>query len=153
MLGKLYFHVLKVKISKIIPFCMLLFTVSSNSSMLPASIDKVETYRINDFLVRVIKHNMEVNPILEIDKIITPEFCVIDSIKINSVTVANEELSFNESSGVFVESISSKHNEILFSLEYFYLEGGSNYIDCAISFNDNSITTPKCSYKDSVSSE
>ncbi|WP_261858206.1 hypothetical protein [Photobacterium sanguinicancri] len=91
---------------------------------------------------------MEVNPILEIDKISTPEFRVIDSLKIKSVIVGNEELIFNGSSGVFVESFSSKNSDIFFSLEYFYLEGGSNYIDCVVSFNEGLISAPKCGYKD-----
>ncbi|MGF1836408.1 hypothetical protein [Photobacterium sanguinicancri] len=93
-------------------------------------------------------HNMEVNPIVEIDKISTPEYMVIDSLKIKSVIVGNEKLIFNESSGVFVESFSSKNNDIFFSLEYFYLEGGSNYIDCVISFDEGLISAPKCGYKD-----
>jgi len=127
---------------------MLLFSFSASSSVLPASIDKVETYRVNDFLVRVVKHNMEVNPILEIDTISTPEFIVTDSIKIKSVTVGNEELIFNGSSGVFVESFSLKNHEVFFSLEYFYLDGGSNYVDCVVSFNEGLISAPKCGYKD-----
>lgn len=132
----------------VIPYCMLLFSVSSYSSALPASIDKVETYRINDFLVRVIKHNMEVNPILEIDKIITPEYKIVNSLKINSINVNDEALSFNESSGVFVESFSSKDDKVLFSLDYFHLDGGSNYIECVVSFSANLILLPKCNYKE-----
>jgi hypothetical protein len=130
------------------PYCMLLFSVPSYSSALPASIDKVETYRVNDFLVRVIKHNMEVNPILEIDKIITPEYKIVNSLKINSIIVNDDELKFNESSGVFVESFSSKDDNVLFSLDYFHLDGGSNYIECTFSFGANLINPPKCNYKE-----
>ncbi len=149
MFSNLYPYGAKFMMSKVISCCcMLLFSFSASSSVLPASIDKVQTYRVNDFLVRVVKHNMEVNPILEIDKISTPEFRVIDSLKIKSVIVGNEELIFNGSSGVFVESFSSKNSDIFFSLEYFYLEGGSNYIDCVVSFNEGLISAPKCGYKD-----
>lgn len=96
---------------------------------------------------------MEVEPLLEIDKISTPEFRVIDSIEIRSVFIENKELKFNSSSGVFIESISSRNSELLFSLEYFYLDGGSDYIDCTISINTSSMSTPTCIYKEGVNSE
>ena len=149
MFSNLYPYSVKFIMSKVMSCCcMLLFSLTASSSVLPASIDKVQTYRVNDFLVRFVMHNMEVNPIVEIDKISTPEYMVIDSLKIKSVIVGNEKLIFNESSGVFVESFSSKNNDIFFSLEYFYLEGGSNYIDCVISFDEGLISAPKCGYKD-----
>ncbi|EGQ7966468.1 hypothetical protein ABRZ79_01750 [Vibrio vulnificus] len=153
MLCKFLFSSLNMRNLIVIASFILICSVHTHATTLPVSIDRVETYRINGFLIRVVKHNMEVKPLLEIDKISTPEFRVIDSIEIRSVFIENKEFKFNSSSGVFIESISSRNSELLFSLEYFYLVGGSDYIDCAISINTSSMSPPTCIYKEGVNSE
>ncbi|MGR5130634.1 hypothetical protein [Photobacterium swingsii] len=133
---------------KSLVYCCVLFpSFLTYSSNLPASIDRVMTYRVNDYLVRVIEHNTEVNPILEIDKITTPEYKVINGIAITSVDIGGERLLFNKSSGVYIESISVKNTNVLFSFEYFYLEGGSNFIDCVVAITAVGIDLPNCTYQ------
>ncbi|ENT6844707.1 hypothetical protein ACFD7L_004548 [Vibrio vulnificus] len=153
MLCKFLFFSFNIRNLIAISSFILIYSVYTHATTLPVSIDRVETYRINGFLIRIVKHNMEVEPLLEIDKITTPEFRIVDSLEITSVFIEDKELKFNLSSGVFIESISSRNNEVLFSLEYFYLDGGSDYIDCAISINTSSMSNPKCIYKDGVNSE
>ncbi|MEJ3628782.1 hypothetical protein WFH55_13300, partial [Vibrio vulnificus] len=87
MLCKFLFFSFNIRNLIAISSFILIYSFHTHATTLPVSIDRVETYRINGFLIRIVKHNMEVEPLLEIDKITTPEFRIVDSLEITSVFI------------------------------------------------------------------
>ncbi|MGR5212221.1 hypothetical protein ACPV4A_16840 [Vibrio rotiferianus] len=117
-------------------------------AVLPASLSSVSSYRVNEQLVRIAIHNMEVNPLIEIDTIDTPGYTLNDSKKINSILLDKKVLAFAESAGVFVEDYGKRGTKLFFVLDYFYLQSGSVLVDCEVSFNKGKIMQPECSVKE-----
>lgn len=121
---------------------------SSAYAVLPASLSSVSSYRVNEQLVRIAIHNMEVNPLIEIDTIDTPSYTLNDSKKIKSILLDREVLAFTDSAGVFVEDYGKRGTKLFFVLDYFYLQSGSVLVDCEVSFNKGKIMQPECSVKE-----
>ncbi|UMM05964.1 hypothetical protein MKR81_18180 [Vibrio campbellii] len=121
---------------------------SSAYAVLSASLSSVSSYRVNEQLVRIAIHNMEVNPLIEIDTIDTPSYTLNDSKKIKSILLDKEVLAFTDSAGVFVEDYGKRGTKLFFVLDYFYLQSGSVLVDCEVSFNKGKILQPECSVKE-----
>ncbi|WP_394156977.1 hypothetical protein [Vibrio campbellii] len=121
---------------------------SSANAVLSASLSSVSSYRVNEQLVRIAIHNMEVNPLIEIDTIDTPSYTLNDSKKIKSILLDKEVLAFTDSAGVFVEDYGKRGTKLFFVLDYFYLQSGSVLVDCEVSFNKGKIIQPECSVKE-----
>ncbi|WP_256867198.1 hypothetical protein [Vibrio campbellii] len=121
---------------------------SSANAVLSASLSSVSSYRVNEQLVRIAIHNMEVNPLIEIDTIDTPSYTLNDSKKIKSILLDKEVLAFTDSAGVFVEDYGKRGTKLFFVLDYFYLQSGSVLVDCEVSFNKGKIMQPECSVKE-----
>ncbi|MGR4988648.1 hypothetical protein ACPV3U_03625 [Vibrio rotiferianus] len=117
-------------------------------AVLPASLSSVSSYRVNEQLVRIAIHNMEVNPLIEIDTIDTPSYTLNDSKKIKSILLDKEVLAFTDSAGVFVEDYGKRGTKLFFVLDYFYLQSGSVRVDCEVSFNKGKIMQPECLLKE-----
>jgi len=121
---------------------------SSAYAVLSASLSSVSSYRVNEQLVRIAIHNMEVNPLIEIETIDTPSYTLNDSKKIKSILLDKEVLAFTDSAGVFVEDYGKRGTKLFFVLDYFYLQSGSVLVDCEVSFNKGKIMQPECSVKE-----
>ncbi|EKO3803457.1 hypothetical protein [Vibrio harveyi] len=128
--------------------CIVFLIPSSAYAELPASLSSVSKYRINEQLVRIAIHNMEINPLIEVDTIDTPSYRLNDSKKINSILLDKEVLAFSDSAGVFVEDYGKRGTKLFFVLDYFYLQSGSVLVDCEVSFNKGKIMQPECSVKE-----
>ncbi|WP_230854057.1 hypothetical protein [Vibrio campbellii] len=128
--------------------CIVFLIPSSAYAVLPASLSSVSSYRVNEQLVRIAIHNMEVNPLIEIDTIDTPSYTLNDSKKIKSILLDKEVLAFTDSEGVFVEDYGKRGTKLFFVLDYFYLQSGSVLVDCEVSFNKGKIIQPECSVKE-----
>ena len=116
-------------------------------SLLPLSVASVETHRVDDSLIRIVRHNMELKPLLEIERITTPGRTLAEALRIDSVTVEGELLEFKDITGVFVESISLNDSTVVFVLDYFFLRGGSVLIRCVVDVGNNQLGTPNCKYQ------
>lgn len=121
---------------------------SSAYAVLSASFSSVSSYRVNEQLVRIAIHNMEVNPLIEIDTIDTPSYTLNDSKKIKSILLDKEVLAFTDSAGVFVEDYGKRGTKLFFVLDYLYLQSGSVLVDCEVSFNKGKIMQPECLLKE-----
>ncbi|HHC7352623.1 TPA: hypothetical protein ACN30S_001291 [Vibrio campbellii] len=128
--------------------CIVFLIPSSAYAVLPASLSSVSSYRVNEQLVRIAIHNMEVNPLIEIDTIDTPSYTLNDSKKIKSILLDKEVLAFTDAAGVFVEDYGKRGTTLFFVLDYFYLQSGSVLVDCEVSFNKGKIIQPECSVKE-----
>lgn len=128
--------------------CIVFLIPSSTYAALPASLSSVSSYRVNEQLVRIAIHNMEVNPLIEVDTIDTPSYTLNDSKKINAILLDKEVLAFTDSAGVFVEDYGKRGTKLFFVLDYFYLQSGSVLVDCEVSFNKGKIMQPECSVKE-----
>lgn len=133
---------------KSILMCIVFLIPYSVYAVLPASLSSVSSYRVNEQLVRIAIHNMEVNPLIEIDTIDTPSYTLNDSKKINAILLDKEVLAFTDSAGVFVEDYGKRGTKLFFVLDYFYLQSGSVLVDCEVSFNKGKILQPECSVKE-----
>lgn len=113
-------------------------------SSLPYSVDRVETFRVNEQLVRVIVHNMELEPRLDLELMAAPSGKLLDSTTVTKIQVNGELLDFAQSSGVFVEGVEAADSGVQVTFDYFYLQGGSNLIKCYVVVQTGSIGEPEC---------
>lgn len=100
------------------------------ASNVPTSVNRIEAYRINGMLVRVIKHNMEIEAKIDFELLTTPDLTLLDSLSISQITLDGEQLDFAGSDGVFVEDIREQGSGVLVVFDYFYSGGGSDLIAC-----------------------
>ena len=114
---------------------------------LPMSVDSVETHRVDDSLIRIVRHNMELKPLLEIERMATTSnMTLVEALRIEAVMVEGELLQFNDTAGVFVESISLNNGVVAFVLDYFFLRGGRALIRCVVDVGNNRLGPLACSY-------
>ena len=114
---------------------------------LPLSIDSVSTHRVGENLVRIIQHNMELLPALEVDLLSTPNVKRLDHLIVDVITVNGEKLFFSKAEGVFIEEVSKTKSGMEFVLEYYFPEkdgGDSVRIKCVIKVKDQKLSIPSC---------
>ena len=103
-----------------------------NSSGVPVSINKIETHRVNDYLIRIVKHNMELEPKVELELFQPPEMNLKDYLSITSVKTAERLYSFKESDGVFVEDIKVNKGTVEITFEYYVPKSEPVRLECKI---------------------
>lgn len=117
---------------------------TKQSSGVPLSINKIETYRIKNQVVRIIKHNMEINPKIELELIKTPELTIQDYLVIASVKTPNREYIFKKSDGVFVEALDVDGDEIQITFEYYVPKGSTIALNCKIIVSEKAFEPTQC---------
>lgn len=117
---------------------------TEQSSGVPLSINKIETHRIKDHVVRIIKHNMEIAPKIELELIKTPEFTIQDYVTITSANTSDREYVFKKSDGVFVEAIKVKGEEIQITFEYYVPKGNTILLNCKIVVTEKELKPTLC---------
>ncbi len=123
---------------------------TSTEAFIPLSIDSVETHRAGETLVRIIKHNMEITPKLELERLSAPNLKLIEQLTITSLVASGEKLTFADSEGVFIESIKVADSAITLSFDFSYSGGGSSLILCTLPLTDanfGSLTCHKEAYR------
>lgn len=148
------FHITVQKHSHLIPLIVAVLLTGSTSlyaeSDIPLSIRHIETKRIDNSLVRIIKHNMEMNPVLEIERLKIPGSDFVDKMTIKSVAVEHLgnklDLEFEKSSGVFIEEIKFDNGYVVFDLEFLGLtHRDPNFnLQCSVDVRNNEFSAPKC---------
>lgn len=113
-------------------------------STVPSSVINVEVERIGKNVVRVIQHNMEANPKLEIERLNTPNLELVDYLALTSLTVNGETFKFIDSQGVFVESLSITKTAVEVTFDFYFLTGGSALINCSIDLLSEKLTLLPC---------
>lgn len=128
----------------LLPSCSMAGMPEADNSYLPLSIDQVETYRVEEHLLRLIKHNMEIKPRFELELIDPSGPTGMDRREVTSIRLNGETLSFAESAGVFVESMGVNKEGATLVLEYFHLRGHVDRVECVIPVVNRKIASPKC---------
>lgn len=113
----------------------------------PASVSRVEAYRIGEHLVRVVVHNMEIASKLEVELFETPDLNLIQTLTISSITVDGEALGFEQAAGVYVEAVREGVDNVTVDFDYCYAEGGSDMISCDIRVGHSALIGPECRKK------
>lgn len=119
-------------------------SIRSEYLWVPLSVDKVETYRVAENLIRVVRHNMELMPKIDLEMLSTPSVELVDAVSIHAITVDGEMLDFAESNGVFIEGVQAQDSTITIELDYYYADGGSDLITCLIAVKQDSFGKPRC---------
>lgn len=119
------------------------------SSTIPLGINHVQTQRVADSVIRVIKYNMEVTPQFEIERLETPRFKLAERMVINKLKVGNRWIDFTNSAGTFIDGMSFKKGIFHFTVEHFFAgtSGGETTLKCKIDANNNKLSKPVCSEK------
>lgn len=130
-------------------FCILLTSCiaiakQQESSGIPASINKIDMQRVRDQLVRVIKHNMELEPKIELELFQPPEMTLKDYLSITSVKTSQQGYSFKESDGVFVEDIKINENSVEITFEYYPKKSDAITLNCSIPILENNFGSTIC---------
>lgn len=118
---------------------------SQKSSGVPVSINKIETHRVNDYLIRIIKHNMELEPKVELELFQPPEMNLKDYLSIVSVKTAERLYSFKESDGVFVEDIKVNKGTVEITFEYYAPKSEAIRLECKIPTSAKGFAPIACS--------
>jgi len=119
-------------------------------SEIPLSVDSVQTYRVNKSLIRIIQHNMEMSPRLEIQRLSTPGIKLVEELIIENIKLKNQMIDFSDSSGTYIESLVLANGVIKFSIEHFFSgsSGGEIFIDCTLDVKGNQFSQPVCVEKE-----
>lgn len=117
---------------------------ASKQPVIPLSVDHVETHRVGDHLVRVIQHNMELLPQINLELLSVPTVSLIDSIAIDSIQLDGKKRRFSDSSGVFVEGITIENNSIQIKLDYYFSDEDAAMVSCSVRITDT-FQPPECS--------
>ncbi len=93
---------------------------------------------------------MELQPILEIELLKTPQIALKKNLTISSVIVGEKIIDFRNSAGTFVESLNIKDGKVNFEIEHYYpgSSGGSIYISCSVNVKNNTLSQPLCHEKE-----
>ena len=119
---------------------------SNEKPTIPVSINEVKTQLIDKNLIRIIQYNTEVEPKLVIERLSRPRLNVLEKLVIKKVKVGNRKIDFEDTAGVFVESLKIVDNKIIFPV-YFVFSGkggGAIDFDCTVKVNDDTFSKPKC---------
>jgi hypothetical protein len=116
-------------------------------AFIPVSINQVQMDVIEGHIVRVIQHNMELNPVLQFELMTRPRFEVVDHLTLTSIPFNGEELSFKDSSGAFVEAVKIREKDIVIDFDYFYLKGGEVLLNCILPVKEGKFLAVSCTRK------
>ncbi|OZG70767.1 hypothetical protein BTA51_24620 [Hahella sp. CCB-MM4] len=130
-------------------FCLLLLSPIACSALtettgIPASVSQVQTEIVNGQIVRIIQHNMELNPTVQFELLSRPNFEAIQTLTISEIPYDGEMLSLKDSSGAFVEDISIENNHVNILFDYYFLEGGSVLLECELPVTKESFDALQC---------
>ncbi len=121
-------------------FSLACWSCSANTAekkpVIPLSIDHVETHRTGENLVRIIRHNMEILPQIDLELLSTPTLTLLDHLAINHIQLDGKERSFAQSAGVFVEDITLKGNKIRLTLDYYFSDEDSSIVVCEVTIHN-----------------
>ncbi len=116
----------------------------TNSSGVPVSVNHVELALLGDDIVRVIKHNMEANPILQFEIMERPDFTVLETLTISEISVGDTVMNFKNSSGVFIEELNVEDDHIFVLFDYIPLNGSNQLIACSLSVENSRFKPLAC---------
>lgn len=136
----------------LVSFCCILSApvISGNlKSDIPLSIDSVQTHRVADSLIRIIRYNMEFTPKLVIQRIETPKLKLSQQLIINKLKIKDKIIDFNHSAGTFIESLNLIKGIVKFTVMHYYpgTSGGEITLNCKVDVNNNKISNPICKEK------
>ncbi len=131
---------------------LLVFMVSQfacaekTTSSIPLAINHVQTQRVADSVIRIIKYNMEETPRFEIERIKTPKFKLAERVIITKLKVGNRLIDFRNSAGTFIDGMFFEKGVFHFTVEHFFAgtSGGEITIKCKIDANNNKLSKPSC---------
>jgi hypothetical protein len=116
------------------------------TSSIPLAINHVQTQRVADSVIRIIKYNMEETPRFEIERLETPKFKLAERIIITKLKVGKRWIDFKNSAGTFIDGMGFKKGIFYFTVEHFFAgtSGGEIILKCKIDTNNNKLSKPVC---------
>lgn len=102
---------------------------------LPRSIVQVTTDLVGEHIVRVIQHNMELNPLVQFEIMQRADFSLVDTLTLTEVPFQGRQLSFKNSSGAYIEGVEINEEQILIEIEYSPLQGEAIQLSCTLPVN------------------
>ncbi|AZZ89926.1 hypothetical protein EUZ85_04070 [Hahella sp. KA22] len=130
--------------------CFLLLTFIVRSALaettgIPASVSQVQTKIVNGQVVRIVQHNMEINPIIQFEILSRPDFEPLQTLTVGELPYRVETLSLRDSSGAFVEKVIVGDTHISIVFEYFFIEGQSALFECQLPVSGKHFGSFQCS--------
>lgn len=113
-------------------------------SGVPVSVNHIELGLVGDRIVRVIQHNMELNPIVQVEILSRPDYKIINTTTIIELPFGEKNLNLKKSSGAFVEELSINDDHVNMVFEYFPLKGSSIMLSCNLAINTDEFSKLKC---------
>ncbi|MGH1485985.1 MAG: hypothetical protein ACRBCI_07155 [Cellvibrionaceae bacterium] len=113
---------------------------------IPLAVAELDSFRIGNEIVRVIRSYPDYSPVIYIERIATPEFALLESLAVNSVTLKNgEQLSFTKNiSGVYADKVVMKDKTLHIAFEYFPEKGNGFLINCTLAVSAKSFSNMEC---------
>lgn len=119
-------------------------------SIIPLTVDAVETTRVNNRLVRTILYSSSNSIKLDIELIKAPEMNILlDKKTIKEISVkteaGNKLLDFEDSAAVSIDAINIVEGFVRFTVEFFVRVGGGYYLsECRVDANKERLSKPVC---------
>ena len=116
------------------------------TATIPLGINHVQTQRVADSVIRIIKYNMEVMPRLVIERLETPKYKLAEKIIIEKVNLGDRLINFKNSAGTYIDEMAFKKGFFYFTVEHYFggTSGGGIRLNCKVDVNNNKIKKPVC---------
>jgi hypothetical protein len=100
--------------------------------VMPLTIDKVDTYRAQGVLIRVIEYNTELVPKVRFEMIKPIKRNLMDFKNVTAIMLDKKAFEFSRSAAVSIDSIEVGDADIKFVVEYFLRKGPSFIAQCIL---------------------
>jgi len=119
------------------------------NSEIPLSVRHIDTWRVGQRLVRVIQHNTEMQPQLEIELIKIPGVQLVQKKVVKKISIEvggrPRELIFSDASAIFINDVNIEEGIITFKVEFFTKESGGYFLSkCELDANNNKLANYYC---------
>lgn len=117
---------------------------SGLSSDVPLSVWGIELKRVNNQLIRVLRHNMEIEPKIVIERIATPDLTLLEKLEVTGFEYGDEKYTFADSQGAFLESLDIDGQAVHFAIEFYFNQGGSALLNCSVRIEADKLVQQEC---------
>jgi hypothetical protein len=114
---------------------------------IPSSIRQVETHSVDQSLIRIIRFNMEIRPLVVIERFAAPGVEIAERMLITSLQVNGETLDFEDCADVGLESLVVKASQVEMVFEFTPAKASEpRRVNCIMSLKGNKLGHLQCSY-------
>lgn len=114
------------------------------ASGISPTVNNIEVHRVGEQLVRIIRHNMELEAVLELELFQPPAMKLIDYRKITQVTRNGNTIDFKSADAIYVDAVEVTAETLKISFDYFPPKGSEVQFDCTATISPQGFSAITC---------